>query len=294
VPLRPASVPTRLIEVGALAAPVLRLVESSSLPEEERNATKYIALSYPWGRSPPHEHFITNQQNVEAYKIEIPNKLPPTLADAVKTTRHLNIRYLWINSLCIIQGPSGDFAEQAGRMGAVFSSEYCVLAATSANGTSSGFLNRTPKRELGAVIDRNDEGVNPVYFKNTSVDGKRGGMILVDERFDDFDRDVLKSPLNQRGWVFQESALARRTVHLTNNQTCFECGQGIRCETLTKMRNTRVGILGDPNFPIYGLQSSKGGFLFFYEGLYELYSKLSFSNIEDRLFAISGLEQRLG
>jgi hypothetical protein len=59
------------------------------------------------------------------------------------------------------------------------------------------------------------------------------------------------------------------------------------------MRNTRVGFLGDPNFPTYGLQGTKGADIMFYQDLYEEYSKKSFMNIEDRPFAISGLEQRL-
>ncbi|KAK0100157.1 hypothetical protein ONS95_008496 [Cadophora gregata] len=59
------------------------------------------------------------------------------------------------------------------------------------------------------------------------------------------------------------------------------------------MRNKRVGFLGDPNFPTYGLKGTKGGDITFYESLYEDYSRKSFTHIEDRPFAISGLEQRL-
>ena len=290
---RPKSFPTRVIEVGTIDSPCLRLVESSSLSEIERKSLKYVALSYPWGTDPPHWHFVTDSQFVKAHREEIPNTLPQTLADAVKTTRQLKVPYLWIDSLCIIQGPGGDFAQEVDRMEAVFSSAYCVIAATSAEGSSSGFLDRNSRRELNAMIDPNYEQQNPVYIQDRDKNGNPNGLIFVDEPFDDFERDVLKGLLNQRGWVFQERALARRTIHFTNNQTYWECGEGIRCETLTKMRNTRVAFLSDPNFPRYGMHGSKGGDIVFYEDLYEQYSKLTFSNIEDRPFAISGLEQRL-
>lgn len=290
---RPNSVPTRVIDVGSIESPSLRLVESASLPEKERKSMRYIALSYPWGTDPPHQHFVTDKSNVDAHREEIPNKLPQTLADAITTTRHLNIRYLWIDSVCIIQGPGGDFAEEADRMETVFSSAYCVIAATSADGSTSGFLKRTSKRELDAVVDSTVDAQNPVWFQDQEQNGKLNTLLFVDEPFDDFEGDVLKGPLNQRGWVFQERALARRTIHFTNNQTYWECGDGIRCESLTKMKNTRVGFLSDPNFPSFGMQGSKGGDIVFYEDLYEQYSKLSFSKIEDRPFAISGLEQRL-
>jgi hypothetical protein len=268
-------------------------VESSSLSETDRNSLKYIALSYPWGQHPPHQHFVTDNNNVEKHKGAIPDSFPKTLADAVKTARYLNIPYLWIDSLCIIQGPGGDFAREADRMEAVFSSAYCVIAATSADGSSSGFLDRDSIRDINVFAGPNNERRSPVFFRNHGNGEAVNSVIFVDEPFDDFDRDVLKGPLNQRGWVFQERALARRMIHFTKNQTYWECGEGIRCETLTKLKNTRVAFLGDPNFPSYGMHGGKGGDIAFYEDLYEQYSRLSFSKIEDRPFAISGLEQRL-
>lgn len=290
---RPTSFPTRVIEVGTTEKPLLRLVESSSFPETARKSLKYIALSYPWGQHPPYQHFVTDNGNIHQHKEAIPNSFPETLADAVKIARYLNIPYLWIDSVCIIQGPGGDFAREADRMEAVFSSAYCVIAATSADGSSSGFLHRPSAREIGASDRLGNEKHSPVFFKGRGNEEGHSSVIFVDEPFDDFDGDVLKGPLNKRGWVFQERALARRTIHFTKNQTYWECGEGIRCETLTKMKNTRVAFLGDPNFPSYGMHGGKGGDIAFYEDLYEQYSRLSFSKIEDRPFAISGLEQRL-
>jgi hypothetical protein len=93
-----------------------------------------------------------------------------------------------------------------------------VIAATSAEGSSSGFLNRTSKRELGGALS-SGEGKSLPQSEGDSVGGKQKKFVLIDEDFDDFDQDVLQGPLNQRGWVFQERALARRTIHFTNNQT---------------------------------------------------------------------------
>jgi hypothetical protein len=123
--------------------------------------------------------------------------------------------------------------------------------------------------------------------------GSSNARVYVDAVVDDFEKDVRNAPLNQRGWVFQERALARRTIHFARNQTYWECGEGIRCETLTKMRNGYEAFLGDPKFPRYGLQHKKGGNIAFYEFLFEQYSGLSFTRPEDRSFAIHGLEQRL-
>jgi hypothetical protein len=53
---------------------------------------------------------------------------------------------------------------------------------------------------------------------------------------DKFQVDVLGGTLNTRAWVLQERALSRRTLHFTDRQTYWECGGGVRCETLTYMR----------------------------------------------------------
>jgi hypothetical protein len=132
-------------------------------------------------------------------------------------TRELGVRYLWIDSLCIIQGKDGDFEDEAERMETVFSEAYCVIAASRATGTSDGFLRDRPNREV-------------VKFKRGLED-----PFYVCEAIDDFQHDVIEGHFNKRGWVLQERALARRTIYFTAKQTYWECGDGVRCETLTKM-----------------------------------------------------------
>lgn len=206
-----APLPTRLIELGNRDSGSARLYET-----QEGDTMKYIALSHPWGIPP---HFCTYTSNVERYKQKIDcNELPATFNHAVIITRELGVRYLWIDSICIIQGSDGDFNKEAKRMEDVFSSAYLVLAASSATGQNDGFLKKREDREyLTFTRDR----LPPFY---------------VCRFVDDFNRDVLEGPLNKRGWVLQERALAHRTIYFTNKQTYWECGGGVRCETLTKMQ----------------------------------------------------------
>lgn len=144
--------------------------------------------------------------------------LPGTFRDAVIVTRKLGIRYLWIDSLCIIQGPDKrDWDEQATSMETIFSAAYCVVAATQASCMSDGFLKSSPPRDFVTFSDH------------------AGNHFYICEAIDDFDHDVTGAELNLRGWVYQERALARRTIHFAKEQTYWECGHGIRCETMTKM-----------------------------------------------------------
>lgn len=208
--------PTRLIDVGQGLSETVKLYETQAT-----DSLEYIALSHPWGENPP--YFRTFRKNLEEYKqgIRIAD-LTKTFRDAVKTTRELGMRYLWIDSICIIQryeSDPGDFEQEAKHMENVFSSAYCVLAASSAHGQSDGFLNEREGSHREFVSFKRD-GNHPFY---------------VCRFIDDFNQHVLNGPLNKRGWVMQERVLAHRTIYFTDKQTYWECGEGVRCETLTKM-----------------------------------------------------------
>jgi len=57
--------------------------------------------------------------------------------------------------------------------------------------------------------------------------------------------------------------------------------------------SNQAAFLGDPNFPMVAMRSSRGGKIRLYESLYRTYSRLKFTRISDRPIAIAGLEQRL-
>ena len=104
-------------------------------------------------------------------------------------------------------------------MASVFKNAYCTIAATSAENSQKGFLKRSTETPQYALVPNSSHGA-----------------VFVSTAMDDFEGDVGKGVLNSRAWVLQERALARRTIHFTTRQMYFECGGGIRCETLTYMQ----------------------------------------------------------
>ncbi|KAJ3538739.1 hypothetical protein NM208_g5774 [Fusarium decemcellulare] len=270
--------PTRLIDVGGeQGADKIYLHEVSLEDRKQPEYLKYIALSHRWGDEKLHEHFSTTTDNVSSRQGGIPvNTLPGTFRDAVKITRQLGVRYLWIDSICIIQkGDLCDFETEAKHMETVFHLAYAVIAASRVTGTSDGFLSRRPERKF------------------VTVPTSSGHSVFVCENIDNFQHEIVEGEMNKRGWVLQERALARRTIYFGGIQTYWECGEGVRCETLTKMRNNKEGFLGDPNFPTVAINSTKGGRIRLVESLYKQYSTLEFKRDYDRPLAIAGLEQRL-
>jgi hypothetical protein len=209
--------PTRLIYVGYADAEVLSLY----VPQKNEGV-KYTALSHRWGSHPPtkdNPQFCTTDGNLSArlngFRL---SELPKTFQDAVGVTRELGIEYLWIDSLCIIQWNAEDWKREAGRMEDVFASAYCTIAATSAADSKAGFLARK----------RGDEYVR--------VQDVAGNQVCVCTHMDDFENDVEQAGLNKRAWVMQERVLAKRTIHFSANQTYWECGEGVYCENLTKIK----------------------------------------------------------
>lgn len=55
--------------------------------------------------------------------------VPPTLLDACQLTREIGIRYIWIDSLCVIQDWSDDWEQEGGIMLRVYQYAYCNIAA---------------------------------------------------------------------------------------------------------------------------------------------------------------------
>ncbi|KAH9878117.1 hypothetical protein J1614_003334 [Plenodomus biglobosus] len=206
------SMPTRLIDVGTKDDAFVYL---RSMKVEDEG--EWIALSYRWGGlgsfSTTHSTIRLREEGMEV------QKLPATFRDAVKITRALNRRYLGIDSICILQGADGDFDREAARMEDVYSGAYCVIAATCATNQDSGFLRPRKKRD----------------YVSLSLESEVDGILYLCRSIDNFNEHVLKSDHSRRGWVLQEHALARRSIFFTEYQTYWQCGHGVRCETMTNM-----------------------------------------------------------
>jgi hypothetical protein len=275
-----SELPTRVLDVGDGTNPhFLRL--HCTKPGERGS---YVTLSHRWGDPKVHGQFCTYRCNVHTLSAAIAfDSLPKTFQDAVTVARGIGVRHLWIDSLCIIQPHAGcsnecsnldDWMAEAPKMGKYYGSSYCTIAATSAEGSTDGFLNPRPESEY-------------VTFPTKS------GSLFLCEVVDDFDHDVDEAGLNQRGWVLQERVLSTRTIHFTATQTYWECGMGVRCETLTRMENTKASLLGDPKFPSYFADRPHTNLIRLFQFLMEQYSKLDLTVTADRPVAISAITQRL-
>ncbi|KAK0704361.1 heterokaryon incompatibility protein-domain-containing protein, partial [Lasiosphaeris hirsuta] len=283
--------PTRVLDIGNPDA--LRLVSNQEVFSQKVSSRRYIALSHCWGKLAPGKipQHCTTTQNIDSRKEGrgfCVGSLPLTFQDAIKVSQGLDIRYLWIDSLCIIQGSGGDWATESGRMEAVYAGAYCTIAATSAVSSEAGFLGRDEDE-----THRDNQNVPRYVSDNESPNSQA----YLHTRAVNFAQEVDNGPLNQRAWVLQERYLSRRTVHFSSYRMYFECGFGIYGEDYTQMKSI-VGsekfIDLDPNFPSRLGSDYFNNVIKFLQSLFETYSTRELSVPADRAVALSGLLARIG
>lgn len=157
-----------------------------------------MALSYCWGTG---QTLVTTLENSASHMIEIPfQRLPQTIQDAIKITRNLGIRYLWVDALCIIQDSvdGKDFQQESSKMGSIYGNAYLTIAVESSESCADGFLH---SRDYGRAAPLQEI---PVRIPNGEVTGSAFicAPVLDEKRF-----------LMRRAWAYQEQRLSRRVLH---------------------------------------------------------------------------------
>jgi len=211
------NLPRRVIDIGTDN-------NSIRLKETYEESGTYTTLSHCWGSS---EQLTTTKASLAARQKGISfEELPKTFQDAIILTRELDVRYIWIDSLCICQDDGDDWDRESAKMASVYSNSYLTIAATQAKNSSVGlFAPRT----------------TPEYITipYTSSEGIQGTVVAFNlpirkEAMPDHYMDMPSEPLQQRAWALQERVLARRTLHYATHEMYFECSHGFVSENGTR------------------------------------------------------------
>jgi hypothetical protein len=143
------------------------------------------------------------------------SSLPKTFQDAVLITRKLDVRYLWIDSLCIVQDSTADWQKESAVMEAIYRNGYLNISARGApNATVGCFFERAPEppacRMNWACEDCPDSECS------------LAGSVFVRSPERPIN-SVRESPCDRRGWIFQEQILAPRVLYFDADQIAWEC-----------------------------------------------------------------------
>ncbi|KAK8045022.1 HET-domain-containing protein [Apiospora rasikravindrae] len=279
--------PSRLIAVETGCKGV-RLVTTDGLP----TGTRYATLSHVWGnpRSTP-PFLVTTRENV-SFMMELIHyeSLPQTFQDAVAVTRALELRYVWIDSLCIVQDNPEDWLHEAPRMAKIYSNSYVTIVATSATSAHDGFLKRTEPYALPARIP----------YCIPSEGSVEAGFCYMQIKYSSFmyhepTMELEEASWNTRGWTFQERILSRRLIHFTKSLVFIECWSGDWAED-----NRVPGDLLINRMPWLGGRTNSGQssedpeeVLRSWYWILETYTHRFLTMEQDKLVALAGVIERI-
>jgi hypothetical protein len=190
------------------------------LIEDKKKYAPYVALSHCWGRR---QSCITTSETLELYKRGIPwDTIPKTFKDAMQFSLKLGVKYIWIDSLCIIQDRPSDWDIESSKMADVYQNSYLTLAATASSGDSEGCY---PE-------DINDANACEEHLPNDPAISRRIAVRKKLLHWNTAPQTVFQTeyPLLSRAWVFQERLLSPRVLHFCNSELIWECRQGANCE----------------------------------------------------------------
>ncbi|KAF4975519.1 hypothetical protein FZEAL_7705 [Fusarium zealandicum] len=262
--------------------PVVKLVTTRGLG----SSTKYAALSHRWGEVQP---LMLLRDQVDAFHHGIPfASIPTTFQDAIKLANALDIEYLWIDSLCIIQDSKDDWHAEAAHMASVYSQACVTISATAAEDSAAGLTQNSMLRHPCEVI--------PTWTGFGDNEMPQGAVRLIDRSV--FCDQVLSRPLFQRGWVFQEWILSTKTIHVARDQLWWTSASDMTSEGFAS-NETCNGYNFDINrnfshtMPLGALYSLRGqnaeSLQPVWHQLLQDYMTRSFTFESDRLVAFSGI-----
>lgn len=245
-------------------------------------STQYAALSYVWGGVTAS---TTTRQNLEI--LRLPQSLtgnssvfeiPQTVRDAMTITKALGIRYLWVDSLCILNDDDKTKYAHLQAMGSIYAQAYVTIVAAEGLDASHGIRGVNSSSRHHSVTNQLIDFPSCPLFANF-------------EPLSDWERN---SAWAKRAWTLQEALFSRRLlvfnglVHWSCRTEQWREGVQSRVQGATSFsksyRADQLGLTIAPrSFPDFA----------FWAKLVEDYQKRALTFHSDILNAFAGITREL-
>lgn len=264
--------PSRILDIGEDDNQI-RLVEGDG------HRTRYLCLSYCWGGVQP---LKTMRQNITDHMTSIPwTAIPKLFQDLIGLARKLCIRYVWIDSLCIIQGDHEDWAKESSKMCQIYENSYLTVSATTAKNCNAGLWDGSSN----SIEEMEGISAQGVHYSWLAI---YGFPILHPKLWDSYLEKASLWPLLDRGWAFQERMLAPRVLHFLNGEMMWECKAETFCECGVMTPYGKSKTLHE-----YLNSGDSVKLAAIWREIVQHYSWLKLTKVSDKLPALSGLAQKV-
>jgi len=235
------------------------------------HAAEYVALSYVWGGR---KFVTTTKDNFDCFRrpgalSALP--LPNTIRDALGFTEMLGVRYLWVDSLCIVQNDANAKYAEMENMSAIYANASVTIIASDGCDAYSGFAGL--------------QGISgPKASKQVIYDLDHGAKL---SRQQDYETETVWSA---RAWTFQEHLFSRRRIIFQNDCIRWECSKALWYEDVLQMDGLN---LSRREVERRAMLSSKFPDLLGLNNLLRDYNDRNLTYPEDALNAFAGIMRAL-
>lgn len=143
-------------------------------------------------------------------------KIPRTISDAIHFTASLDVPFLWVDSLCILQDDELDKTAQISHMSDVYRDALFTIVAAEGHNADAGLPGVTmPRtaRQFEVPLPQGDS----VAHKNL--------LTTLSPRKEFYMSPTDMCTWGRRGWTLQEHALSRRCIFFMDHQILWHCHQ---------------------------------------------------------------------
>lgn len=173
---------------------------------------RYVALSYVWscageddggGRATADDRLILQKDNLADFcgqgflRTRVSERVPVVIQDAVDFVQLSGFRYLWVDSLCIVQN-DGTTRDRIGLMNEIYSGAYLTIIAAASTKRLYGIKSAPSPYDYKWITERRLHG------------------------------DLLRSYWASRGWTFQEQLLSKRSIVFLDDVCFWDCQREVQ------------------------------------------------------------------
>ena len=248
-------------------------VRPSKIYSRRTTHEPYIALSYVWGKNNP---YTTKLSNIILHRshggLETNfEELPRVFHDAFNLVQRLGVRYIWIDSLCIVQDSNRSWGLNSRVMDLIYGNAVLTICAADGFDSSTGLRAMRPTEHNAAQISAAcAPGVRLMISRPPEI-------------------GIRASKWNTRAWTFQERLLSKRCLIFTEGRVYFQCLSTGMSEDIFADRKGAGWSLDLVNAPLQTLRELGRRALWVYINCVPLYTARTLTKRKDILAAFNGV-----
>lgn len=245
--------------------------------DDNGDPAKYVAFSYVWGMAKQAAATTRSNVNGRRRKGGLERALrtfPRAIQDAISLVQRLNLRYLWIDALCIVQDSSTSFKLNADIMHTIYGNAHFTICAADGSDSQAGLV----ALQAQAQGNRTEQVIVQVV-PGLHLQAVRPPEVVIQD-----------SVWNTRGWTFQERILSRKCVVFAEGKVYYQCRRAALCEEIHNDISSSEWSLQSIGSPMHYLPEIESRAASFYMKSVTMFYRRNLTRSGDILSAYRGVE----